>query len=311
MFIGIDTSNYTTSVSLVKDGVILKDKRTLLKVKEGMRGLRQSEAFYQHVNNLPELLKEVSPLYEVRAICVSDAPRRVEGSYMPCFTAGVNIAEILSNALSIPLYKVSHQQGHIRAALYNNDVCDEKPFLCVHLSGGTTEVLAVNKINCNYTSEIVGATSDISAGQFIDRIGVKCGLSFPCGAKMDSLCKGLSPIKLPTSVKECAVSFSGVETKLEKIIETNEYSNEEIFTSAFECVANSLSKLISECCKKTNINTVLLAGGVSGSENIKRMLNSKLTPKYNINYAPSGYGSDNAVGVALLCEEMYRRDNNE
>lgn len=308
MILGIDTSNYTTSVALCENGEIIADTRKLLYVKQGMRGLRQSEAFYQHVNNLPELLDSLPCLDNVRAICVSDAPRRVEGSYMPCFNAGVRIAQIMCKALNVPLYRVAHQQGHIRAALIENNINDEKPFLCVHLSGGTTEVLLCEKINGNYNCEIVGATSDISAGQFIDRIGVACGLDFPCGKQMDLLCLDNCSIKLPISVNERAVSFSGVETYLERIIEKKAYSKEEIFTSVFDCVGKSLIKLSEECLKYTSTDTVLFAGGVSGSVHIEKMINDKLGRKNNIRFAKAGYGSDNAVGVALLGENMYRRE---
>ena len=75
----MDTSCYTTSVAAVAlDGHVLGSARRLLVVKMGGRGLRQSEGVFQHVQNLPELIAELSeavPGMEIAAVCASDAPR--------------------------------------------------------------------------------------------------------------------------------------------------------------------------------------------------------------------------------------------
>lgn len=107
MFAGIDTSNYTTSVA-VFDGEHIIQKKQLLTVKKGERGLRQSEALFQHTVNLPILinrLKEETGEFNPEAIGVSNRPRNAEGSYMPCFLAGKSAAASASSFCSIPLYE--------------------------------------------------------------------------------------------------------------------------------------------------------------------------------------------------------------
>ena len=117
---GFDTSNYTTSAAAFGDGVCVNKSR-LLPVPVSARGLRQSEALFHHVKALPELFGELCRETGAKAdaVAVSDAPRRAEGSYMPCFLAGVNGAEILSKGLDVPLFRFSHQEGHLAAAAYS------------------------------------------------------------------------------------------------------------------------------------------------------------------------------------------------
>ena len=307
MILGIDTSNYTTSVALAGDGKVLLDRRKMIEVGPGNRGIRQSEAFWQHVNALPGLLEGIS-FGELSAVCVSDAPRRTEGSYMPCFMAGLRFAETVSGGAGIPLYRVSHQMGHIRAALQGCDDIDlRKPFLSVHLSGGTTEVLLTDYSGGDITCGIVGGTSDISAGQFIDRTGVALGLDFPAGGAMDAMFLRGECVKLPVSIRDGYVSFSGVETKVQRMISSGEYPPGTIVSSVFCCVAETVAAMINSAAKRTGVSRVLLAGGVSSSDNIREMIASSLDRETLLYCASPGMGSDNACGVALLGEEYFYR----
>ena len=95
MFAGIDTSNYTTSVAVFDGEHIIQNKK-LLTVKKGERGLRQSDALFQHTVNLPVLISKLKSEIgdaDIEAFGVSNRPRNIEGSYMPCFLAGESAAE--------------------------------------------------------------------------------------------------------------------------------------------------------------------------------------------------------------------------
>ena len=111
-FIGIDTSNYTTSFAICDiEGTILRNYKVLLPVKEGERGLRQSDAVFAHIKNLPiiaQKIKEDTENYEILAIGHSAYPRDIEGSYMPCFLVGEALSDILSSLYKVENYKFSH-----------------------------------------------------------------------------------------------------------------------------------------------------------------------------------------------------------
>jgi N6-L-threonylcarbamoyladenine synthase len=96
-FLGVDTSNYTTSLAVVDDRLtVLANLKYPLPVKEGERGLRQSDALFAHTKQLPGAFAELRSLlteYQPLAVGVSERPRNRDGSYMPCFLAGVSAAE--------------------------------------------------------------------------------------------------------------------------------------------------------------------------------------------------------------------------
>ena len=112
MILGIDTSNYTTSAAVL-DGEALTQQKQLLEVRPGERGLRQSDALFQHTRNLPLLFDKLPPMDGVTAVGVSTRPRNVEGSYMPCFLAGISAATAAAKAAGCPLYTTSHQVGTV------------------------------------------------------------------------------------------------------------------------------------------------------------------------------------------------------
>ncbi|KXZ39641.1 N6-L-threonylcarbamoyladenine synthase [Alkalithermobacter thermoalcaliphilus JW-YL-7 = DSM 7308] len=311
--LGIDTSCYTTSFSLVTlENEILLNEKIQLKVKNATTGLRQSEAVYQHVNNLGKIFSKVKKYkdnYNIKAICVSTKPRPVENSYMPVFNVGYNFANAIADILDVPIYKTTHQEGHIQAGYVNSNMTKDK-FICVHISGGTSEILLVNKNKSNYSIDIIGASKDISAGQLIDRIGVKLGYPFPCGKYLDndsiSFEKCIDPIKI--SVNEGYINFSGVETKLYSFI--GQYEKEYISKLTLDCISKSLLKSLLYLCRKYDINDVLFVGGVSSSKYISLSLTHDLGKNgIKAYWTKPEYATDNAVGVALIgAETMHCGD---
>ncbi|MBR4395753.1 MAG: hypothetical protein IKT01_05125 [Eubacteriaceae bacterium] len=306
MILGLDTSNYTTSCSLADGTEVLCDKRQMLKVPEKMKGLRQSEAFFQHINNLPELIDECVGDSKVEAVAVSLTPRRVEGSYMPCFTAGAQTARCIAAVLHVPVIGTTHQEGHIRAALIGTDIIDSDPFICVHLSGGTTEILSCRRDELGYVTRIVGRTIDISAGQLIDRLGVLTGLPFPCGKAMDEAYRPGGGKVFRPSVKGSLMSFSGIETRASQMYEKGELDDVSLYSAIFDVIAESLVRAVSSASKETGINTVLFAGGVSSSQNIASMIGSGLPGSIKCRFSLKRYASDNAAGVALIGNERLK-----
>ena len=309
LHLGIDTSNYTTSLSLVCDGVVIKNVRRLLPVKEGEKGLRQSDAVFLHTKALPELAEELfcdeyvpEKLFSVG---VSVSPRDEKGSYMPCFLAGVSFAAAVSLSHHIPMYRFSHQAGHIEAGIYS---CGEPErfggeFLSFHVSGGTTEALLVKKTDTGYSFEIAGGTNDASAGQIIDRLGVRCGLPFPCGKELDRL-SALSEKKLAKSVsmKDTYFSFSGLQNKFEKHLGDGENISD-VALFLFNSIGTSLERCTVKLREKCGEDLpVLFAGGVMSNSVIRKNL-SKLE---NVYFASAELSSDNACGTALLAEKSYK-----
>lgn len=308
LFLGIDTSNYTTSTALYnsENGEMIQQKK-LLPVKEGQLGLRQSDAVFHHTAQLhslfSELVKDVDTK-QIVAIGASAKPRPIDGSYMPCFTVGENTAKILSSALKIPLYTFSHQEGHIAAALYSakrDDLFTQK-FLAFHVSGGTTEAIMANGFNDGFTLDLVAKTLDLNAGQAVDRVGLMLGLKFPCGAELEKLAlQNTEKIKVHPSVKGCDCCLSGVENICKKMLSENKTKS---YISAYclEYIRKSLSLMTESLFEKYGKIPVLYAGGVMSNSIIR----NSFKEKYNAVFAEPVYSTDNSAGIAYLTYRKFK-----
>ena len=297
--IGIDTSNYTTSIAFF-DGVGGENCSRLLPVKQGELGLRQSDAVFAHIKSLPELSGRLFSHIEARnitAVGVSTRPRAVEGSYMPCFMVGYAQAKMLSDALGVPLVEVSHQQGHVAASLWSADHLElmDQPHLAWHLSGGTTELLLVEPEGKNVRCTKIGGTTDISAGQLIDRTGQLLQLPFPSGKHLDALSKEAT-MKETFKVK-CAdmqFSLSGVQNKVQQFHEKNAIPAETA-GYALRCVAKAVYLATEQALKAYPGLRVVFSGGVASNS----MLREIIAPLNPIFSQPQ-FSTDNAMGVAVL-----------
>ena len=227
-FLGIDTSNYTTSAALFDGQRVLENRKLLLPVKPGEKGLRQSDAVFHHVRQLPQVL---GPLLEgleapPGAVGVSVSPTTAEGSYMPCFLVGKNTAGLLGQAWKAPVEHFSHQQGHIAAALYSAGRLEllERRFLAFHVSGGTTEALLVQPDGEGMPHITLAAHSlDLKAGQAVDRVGLLLGLSFPCGPELERLAlqwEGKLSYRPVLKGHDC--SLSGIENQCKAMVDRGE-----------------------------------------------------------------------------------------
>ena len=297
--IGIDTSNYTTSIAYF-DGLEGENCSKLLPVRQGELGLRQSDAVFAHIKSLPELsgrLFSHIQWQQITAVGVSTRPRAVEGSYMPCFMVGYSHAKLISDMLSIPLVEVSHQQGHVAASLWSAGQMElmDQPHLAWHLSGGTTELLLVEPEGKNVRCTKIGGTTDISAGQLIDRTGQLLELPFPSGKHLDALSQE-STMKDVFKVKcsNMCFSLSGVQNKVQQFHATHNQSAE---TAAYtlRCVAKAVFLASEQALKAYPGLPIVFSGGVASNSMLRQVL-QPLKPVFS----PPQFATDNAMGVAVL-----------
>lgn len=300
MFAGIDTSNYTTSVAVFDGEHIIQNKK-LLTVKKGERGLRQSDALFQHTVNLPVLISKLKSEIgdaDIEAFGVSNRPRNIEGSYMPCFLAGESAAEAAAAFCNAPLFKTSHQVGHILAALYSAGKPEliNEPFIAFHVSGGTTEAVLVTPDDDEIIkAQIVSESTDLKAGQAIDRTGVLLGLDFPCGPALEKLSNESNEnFKIKPTMLGVNCSLSGVENKVKNMISDNRTPCD-VAKFALCSVAEALSAMAEAVIEKYGDMPIVFAGGVSGN----KMIADMLSDRYGAFFAKPEFSSDNAAGIAI------------
>ena len=299
--LGFDTSNYATSLAVfdTNAGEVVCDAKKFLPVRPGQLGLRQSDAVFHHTAALPELMARIGDqvdLTRIDAVGVSARPRPVEGSYMPCFLTGLSAATAFSLARGIPLVQTTHQQGHIAAALFaaaGTELFDRE-VLVFHVSGGTTDLLYCRgplPVQC------VGTSSDLYAGQAVDRLGVRLGFAFPAGAEVSRLAAGCQEkIHPKASVQGTNCSLSGLENQCNRLLEQGK-SPEYVCRYCLLCVAETLFRMARAALEEHPDLPVVFAGGVMSSEIVRDFITARMPHAL---FVPGKFASDNAIGVSIL-----------
>ena len=312
--LGFDTSCYTTSAAAVSEhGEVLASSRMLLPVAQGQRGLRQSEAVFAHVRQMPQvmdgLMQQLSDKdIKIAAVCASAAPRDEQDSYMPVFTVGLGHARVIANVLGVPLYETSHQQGHIAAGLIGHPKPKEA-FVALHLSGGTTELLECR----DGKLALIGGCADLHAGQMVDRVGVAMGCPFPAGPSLEKLAPsygGEVQNLLPVSMEKDGLTchLSGVETRAQQWIREGKMTNEQIAAEVFDVLARTVARLLTAGCEKAHAASALVVGGVASSTLLRELLNKRIQKQrkpIRVLFGQPQYSADNAVGVASIGMQKF------
>lgn len=299
-YLGIDTSNYTTSAALYREDQSVTHSKRLLPVKKGQLGLRQSDAVFHHVQQLPQILELLLRQHPVlRAIGASSRPRSAEGSYMPCFTVGLSTAKILADTLGIPLYPCSHQENHIAAALYSAGRLEllGQTFLAFHVSGGTTEAVLVEPDAEHLIgTRLVASSLDLKGGQAVDRVGVMLGLSFPAGPELERLAlQSDAKFKIHPTMRGCDCSLSGIENQCRAMLDKG-VPKEEIARFCLLSLLAALDAMCGALLKEYGDLPVLFAGGVMSNSIIRQAL----TQRWGASFATPEFSADNAAGAAIL-----------
>ena len=220
---------------------------------------------------------------------------------MPCFLAGATQAQVMARTLGVPFYAFSHQQGHIAAALFSSGHMElmDTPHLAWPLSGGTTEMLHVVPDGRNVRAERIGGTTDISAGQLIDRTGKLLGLDFPAGKQLDALSRTAEGEKgFRVKVNGLSFSLSGVQNQVEAFHRPD--APQETAAFALHSLIGAIVRATQNALRQYPGHTVVFSGGVA-SNSLLRSACAALPAVF----CPPQFSTDNALGVAVLTWRMH------
>lgn len=301
VFLGLDTSNYTTSCALYdSDANAVVQQKQLLPVKPGERGLRQSDAVFHHTVQLPALIETLGIPGEIAGIGVSTRPRSVDGSYMPCFLVGEGTARMLGAAMHVPVFRTSHQIGHILAALFSAGQLGllHEPFLAFHVSGGTTDCVLCEPDAENgdflHVTPISGSL-DLKAGQAVDRVGVMMGLDFPCGIALEQLAlQSRMQVRYKPTMREGSCCLSGLENQCRRMLDQGQ-AHEDVARFCLIAVSEVILEMTRCAIAQCGELPVLYAGGVMSDVLIRERLEDRR--RY---FAAPEFSCDNAAGTAIF-----------
>ncbi|MBO5501804.1 MAG: hypothetical protein J6K73_01860 [Clostridia bacterium] len=316
--VGFDTSCYTTSAAAVnRQGEVVAFARKLLPVDAGQRGLRQSEAVFAHVRQMPQVMQDLQRQLDgteanVIAVCASSRPCDGKDSYMPVFTVGLGHGQTAASLLNVPLYQTTHQRGHIAAGLIGNPVL-QQPHLALHISGGTTDLLLCQEDGI----QTLGSSLDLHAGQLVDRIGVSFGLGFPAGPALEKLalsCQGNAQAFIPCSMEKGDLSchLSGAENKVHQLLGSGKLTREQAALEVFDLLSRTIVRMLIAGHKVTGAKHALIVGGVASSTLLRELLRQRLSKTrcpLKLVFGDPRYSADNAAGVAAIGMQQYLKNH--
>ncbi len=202
-----------------------------------------------------------------------------------------------------PFYRLSHQAGHILAAVFSAARLDmlEAPFIAFHVSGGTTDCLLCSPDHENIIKiKEISSSLDLKAGQLIDRTGVMMGLAFPCGIALEELSeKADKQFKIKPVIKDGSCCLSGYENEVKRLIEKGE-SPENTARFVLDAVGENIALMTEYALGNYGDLPIIFAGGVMSNKYIGGKLKKRIGSLTQIYFGEAEYSRDNAAGAAMF-----------
>ena len=269
--LGIESSCDETSVAVIKNGreILSNVIDTQIPIHEKYGGVVPEIASRNHIEAISRVTKKALEEAKVTFEDIDVITPTYGPGLVGALLVGLSYAKAISFATNKPLVGVNHIQGHI-AANYITYKELEPPFLCVMMSGGNTQLVHVKKYN---EFEVLGKTRDDAIGEAFDKVARVVGLGYPGGPKIDKLAKEGNPnaIELPkTHFDNLDFSFSGIKTAVINLHHKTPDINKADLCASFEkTVTEVLIENTKKALKQINVNTIVLAGGVSANSYIR------------------------------------------
>ena len=303
----IESSCDETSVAVVKNGreVISNVISSQIDMHKKFGGVVPEVASRMHlevINNIVrEALEEAKiTLDDIDAIAVTKGPGLV-GALL----VGISEAKALSYACKKPLVGVNHMKGHICAALITHKEL-EPPFICLLVSGGHTYLVHVKDYN---NMEVIGKTIDDACGEAYDKVARCLGMNYPGGPEVERLAKlgndeAIDFPRVMLDKNRYNFSFSGLKTAVLNYLNNKKQKNEEISKedvcasfqrAVFDVLIYKTEKLM----KEKNLDTLVVSGGVSANNTLRKEINKMCENNGFKSYFPDKIlCTDNAAMIA-------------
>ena len=311
LILAIESSCDETSMSIVKNGkyVLSIVVNTQISTHEKFGGVVPEIASRMHTENitmvLDETLKKANvSMDDISAIAVTYGP-----GLMGSLLVGVEAAKTIAYVYKKPLIAVNHMAGHIYANNIENTM--EFPILALVVSGGHTDLVYMED---DYKFEVLGSTLDDAIGETYDKVARVLDLKYPGGPNVEKLAAhGQPTYKLPIPMNDNSLnmSFSGLKSSIINLVhnETQRGNtiNKEDLAASFQTVAiDELTRKLSLALKKVNVNQVIIAGGVSANQYLRKEV-AKLLENTNIKLlVPSMiYCTDNGAMIGAAAYPLY------
>ena len=312
VILGIESSCDDTSAAVVRDRLLLSNVIAGQDVHQKYGGVVPELASRAHQQNIvpvvDQALKEAGiSRNEIDAVAFTRGPGLL-GSLL----VGTSFAKGFTAALGIPLIEVNHLQAHILVHFIQSGASDAVsprfPFLCLLVSGGHTQLVLVRDYD---VMEIMGRTIDDAAGEAFDKCAKLLDLPYPGGPHVDRLAREGDALRFTFSKPRLDgfdYSFSGLKTSflyflrdhLKKDPEFVEKNRADLAASLQHTIIDILLNKLRKAMKKSGINQVALAGGVSANSGLRATLAKEADKRgWDLFIPPISFTTDNAAMIAI------------
>ncbi|MEO6227020.1 MAG: tRNA (adenosine(37)-N6)-threonylcarbamoyltransferase complex transferase subunit TsaD [Thermomonas sp.] len=191
---------------------------------------------------------------------------------------GAGVARSLAWALDLPAIGVHHMEGHLLAPLMEDDA-PEAPFVALLVSGGHTQLVAVDAIG---SYRLLGETLDDAAGEAFDKTAKLMGLPYPGGPQLARIAEtgtpGVFKFSRPmTNRPGLDFSFSGLKTQVLMAWRASDQSDTtraDIARGFEDAVVETLAIKCERALDAAGCNTLLVAGGVGANKRLRERLHA-------------------------------------
>ena len=316
--LGIESSCDDTSAAVLKNGILLSNVTASQAVHEAYGGVVPELASRAHQQNVVPVVDQAIRQAGISKEQLSAVAFTRGPGLMGSLLVGVSFAKGFARSLGIPLIDVNHLQGHVMAHFIKESEDDHsqppKPFLCLLVSGGNSQIVKVNAYN---DMIVLGQTIDDAAGEAIDKCSKVMGLGYPGGPIIDRLARQGNPHAYKFSEPQIPgmdYSFSGLKTSflynlrdwVKEDPDFVEHHKEDLAASLEFTIVDILMKKLRVAVKQTGIKHVAVAGGVSANNGLRNAFREHATKYGWTIYIPKfSYTTDNAAMIGIVGYYKY------
>ena len=316
--LGIESSCDDTSAAVLKNGILLSNVTASQAVHEAYGGVVPELASRAHQQNVVPVVDQAIKQAGISKVQLSAVAFTRGPGLMGSLLVGVSFAKGFARSLGIPLIDVNHLQGHVMAHFIKESEDDHgqppKPFLCLLVSGGNSQIVKVNAYN---DMMVLGQTIDDAAGEAIDKCSKVMGLGYPGGPIIDRLARQGIPHAYKFSEPQIPgmdYSFSGLKTSflynlrdwVKEDPDFVEHHKEDLAASLEFTIVDILMKKLRVAVKQTGIKHVAVAGGVSANNGLRNAFREHARKYGWTIYIPKfSYTTDNAAMIGIVGYYKY------
>jgi N6-L-threonylcarbamoyladenine synthase len=249
--------------------------------------------------------------YAIDLIAVTSGP-----GLEPALWVGVNFARALALLWNVPIVPVNHMEGHVLSSVFDierDDMLSDIVFPTISLliSGGHTELILMKDWG---QYEKVGQTRDDAVGEAYDKVARLLGLPYPGGPEIAKRAEQARKAKLPKFADfptpmlnsgDLDFSFSGLKTAVRYAVQDKTLTDTDVCAIArdFEdAVTTVLLKKSLVAMKQHGAETLIVGGGVSANQHLKRMFEATFLtalPEATVYFPQPKLSTDNSIMIAL------------